>query len=110
MSVVLWAWPSVMLVLAHCPPLSFCAFLESIFLLYSTCIWCMFLHGDNNSSTSGNMLVVMYMCIETCSSSPFWMNVGGINVSIRSANKCLIQKLETCGLQKHDPFLSCCKL
>jgi hypothetical protein len=72
--------------LAHCPPLPFCAFLKSVFSLYSTCIWCMFLHGDNNSSTSGNTLVVMYMCVETCSYSPFWMNVGGINVSIRTAN------------------------
>jgi hypothetical protein len=28
----------------------------------------------------------MYMYVETCSSSPFWMNVGGINVLIRTAN------------------------
>jgi hypothetical protein len=43
----------------------FFAFLESVFLMCSTCIWYVFLHSDNSTSTSGIWSIVnIYVCID----------------------------------------------
>jgi hypothetical protein len=77
----------VYLLLGFFPPIAIYGFWKNVFPVYSTRIWYDFLQGNEYYGTSGNTSVVMYMCVETCSSSPFWLNVGGINVSITTAKK-----------------------
>jgi hypothetical protein len=56
-------WPRFGPLVGFCHSSWHYAFLISAFLMYSTCIWCIFLQSVNSSSTSGIWLVAkVYVC------------------------------------------------
>jgi hypothetical protein len=85
---------------------SFYAFQKAPFLPCFTCFQCMFLQNVNSTGTSGNTLVAKVYVYRSVCFPPFWTYVGGINVSITTAN------MEFIGREKVRAYLQCiyCKV